>query len=200
VVCLRAAREAGEENATVSAIFLSPHNDDETLFGSFSILSERFPTVIVCLRSQLQLAWGVNSDTREAETHAACEILGAQYIQLSEPDENPNWRAVANSLRAIVESEPEIERIYVPAGGKGVPEQHAKVGELAAELFPEIPLARYLTYRGSAEKDRSGVEVVPKPWMIEFKLRALAVYISQHEIESGSRRHFMEDLREYVAP
>lgn len=179
---------------TLRALFLSPHHDDESLFGAFSLLQYK-PLVIVCLRSVKQAAYGVSAQRREAETRAAMQVLGCEWQQWSEPDVSPDPDALAAMMREADETHrPEI--VFAPAVEEGGHEQHSLIGTLAAEVF-NSRTQPYLTYRHYNMRTRSENEVPYAPEWVSLKLRALACYRSQIELES-TRPWFMDDtLREY---
>ena len=63
----------------MKSIFLAPHNDDEALFGSFTIIREK-PLVVIITDSWIQPnrgEKGCDAETRWNETKKAMEILGA---------------------------------------------------------------------------------------------------------------------------
>jgi len=77
-------------------VFFSPHNDDETLFGSF-IIQELQPIVAVVFRSVKQgllfpevTAEVRNEETRRALTELMGSIAGRQrFVNLGIPDDDP---------------------------------------------------------------------------------------------------------------
>src|SRR5262245_21395624 len=58
-------------------LFLAPHNDDETLFGAFTLQRER-PVVLILYDSYVQVNRGAawcDAETRREETRKAARIL-----------------------------------------------------------------------------------------------------------------------------
>src|SRR5438045_2467666 len=110
-------------------VFLSPHNDDEALFGAYTLLRSR-PLVIVCFRSNGDYG---PAAVREAETEAAMNVLGCQWRQWLHPDapRTPDWPKVEQSFFALGEP----RRVWAPAPEKDGHEQHNGIGELAARLW-----------------------------------------------------------------
>ena len=140
---MSAVSAAREERSASGAIFLSPHNDDETLFGAFTLLRER-PRVVTVLRSyiQEQRGTGVTYREREAETEAALDVLGiADWEQWQYPDSDPPWHAVRERLGSL-----EAERIYAPAVERGGHRHHNAIGRLADSLWPGR-VTFYTTYK-----------------------------------------------------
>ncbi len=185
-------------------LFLSPHNDDETLFGAFTIQREK-PLVIVVFSSFVQAARGnpVTSGQRHVETISALRELdpdgrSTELCSLGIPDSDA---FDASTLAArMVELLPDIERgeqVWAPAFENGGHDQHNLVAKAADLLWPG-KVTHYLTYTRTKGKSRSENEVPATGEMVRRKLRALACYESQIDIERlGCRPHFMRDLYEY---
>jgi LmbE family N-acetylglucosaminyl deacetylase len=165
VVAVSQTRDASPSGA----VFLSPHNDDETLFGSFTLLRER-PRVITVLRShvQEQRGTGVTYQEREAENAAALEVLGiAEWEQWTYPDDDPPWSEIRDRLASVP-----AERVYAPAIERRGHAHHNAIGELANAAWPG-KVIHYTTYT-TWGRTRRGDEV---PWEHEWvllKLRALS--------------------------
>lgn len=187
-------------------IFLAPHNDDETLFGSF-LIQQHQPRVVVCLRSIKQQH--VTFVERELETAAACRELGVGYEQWDYRDTYPDWERVGARMAALDEQE-NPQAVFAPAPAWGLNGHsyfnsditygalhHDFVGHLALEVFGPDRVVGYTTYT-RYEGRTLGVEVVPTGRQVEGKLRALACYRSQIE-DPGCRPHFLGGLHEYVA-
>ena len=180
-------------------LFLSPHNDDETLFGAFTIMRER-PQVCVVFDSFVQPLRGVSGcqcDIRRAETFAALRELvgtpGASFIGLSDAED-----CHPSALAKIVLSRfPGASHVWAPAFHPDGHAQHNAVALAADSAFPG-KVTHYLTYTRNGGKQRGGTEIPPSD--IARKLRALACYGSQLEMDPrlGCWPHFMRDLSEYV--
>jgi LmbE family N-acetylglucosaminyl deacetylase len=98
------------------AIFISPHNDDETLFGAFTIL-RTLPLVVVVFDSYAQEQRGnpVTWRQRRAETLAACEILGVRAIFLGFSDADPSITAGDVRARLLGALGAYNEAVFAPA-------------------------------------------------------------------------------------
>lgn len=166
-------------------VFLAPHNDDETLFGAFTILKYR-PRVIVCYPSVRD--YGA-PELRARETREACEILGASAV------EQWDGRSLGVKLRAL-EAERRPAVVWAPHPRASHPE-HRAVAELARDVFGDR-VRGYHTYDDGG-KVRAGVEVAHETEWIETKLRALLRYPSQLAHPRASA-FFAWDLTEYVEP
>lgn len=179
-------------------LFLAPHNDDETLFGSFTILREK-PTVITCLKSQVQQdRYGISAETREKETQEALRWLGEpDWKQLTTLDSD-RLRMEGKLLDdlAILDMVHEPECVWAPAYEENGHEQHNLVSRAADSIFG-FRVQPYLTYQRGSMRSR-GREVSFEPEWVWWKLLALACYRSQILLDN-TRAWFMDDtLREYV--
>ena len=179
-------------------LWLAPHNDDETLFGSFTILRER-PMVIICLKSQVQEdRGGPTADTREKETQSALWWLGQPtWKQLTTLD--TDYAVMADRLLDDFETLDYVhapERIWAPAFEAGGHDQHNLVAFAAAAVWG-MKVQPYLTYVRGSMRTR-GTQVPFEPSWVYSKMRALCCYRSQIELDA-TRPWFMDDtLREYV--
>ena len=186
---------ARDETSASGAIFLSPHNDDETLFGAFTLLRER-PRVVTVLRSyvQEQRGTGVTYQQREAETGAALDVLGiTDWEQWPYPDTDPPWDEVGGRLGSL-----EAERIYAPAVERGGHRHHNAIGRLAESLWPG-KVTFYTTYTAWGRTKRGRVVPWEHEWVL-LKLRALACYRSQIVVpETWTAPHFLDSQVEYYA-
>lgn len=183
----------------MTAIFLSPHNDDETLFGSVAIQRNR-PTVIVCFRATKGMA-----GTREAETVEALEHLlpaGFEWAQWHEfSDDRPAPQAaLERRVRECLEGASQVFAPAVePVGGNP---QHDQLGTAAREVAGElgIQLTTYTTYtngRGRSGFDRADhAKAEMSGDEIRRKLLALAEYRSQHGLWATAH-HFLADQNEW---
>ena len=148
-------------------LFLAPHNDDETLFGAYTILRHQ-PWVIVVLRSFVEASWidGPNYHTREKETRLALQTLGnngGAYEQWSYRDSNPPWNDIFDELLAY-EDDGEIEHVWAPAVQVGGHYHHNALGEIASVVFPTDRVTYYLTYTHAGGKSTDG-ELVDGTWV-----------------------------------
>ena len=178
-------------------LFLAPHNDDETLFGSFTLIRHR-PHVAICLRSKIQeLRGGPTHWRREDETNAALEELGVEtWEQLDVLDDRPDWDALRYELHRL-KDELAPERVWAPAIEDGGHDQHNGVGALALEVFVDADVIQFLTYVRGAGRTR-GLEVPFEPRWASLKMRALACYESQMELGSTLYWFIDDTLREFA--
>ena len=154
-------------------LYLAPHNDDESLWGSYTCLRHQ-PLVVVVLRSFVEATWpdGPGFAQRERETAAACAVLGCEYVQWTHEDSAPDWDAIRASM---AELQPELVRAPLPEPG-GHP-HHNAIGNLALDLWPETLF--YSTYTHKHGKTTTGELVMPEPGWEQMKRKAMDCYVSQ---------------------
>jgi LmbE family N-acetylglucosaminyl deacetylase len=202
----------------ITKVFISPHNDDETLFGAFTIMAHR-PLVIVVYDSYVQVARGdVNCDaaTRQEETKKAIgELLG--YSGCTEEESGPVFCGLRDDTvykpkeitDAILHALPvsgweTITDIWAPAEEKDGHDQH----NLVAQACNGLANHRYLTYTRTGGKSRGQqhplyagplrrAQYVPRTSeMIARKHRAMACYTSQIA-NASTQSWFTGDIEEY---
>jgi LmbE family N-acetylglucosaminyl deacetylase len=179
------------------SIFISPHNDDETLFGAFTLLREK-PLVVVVFDGYVQAQRGlpVTWKERRAETMAALIKLGCcGVVFLGLRDDHPVSEAVlCASLRLLVKEAGGT--IYAPAFESGGHPQH----NLVAAAVPDGPgVRRYLTYTTAGKSTSDKPVPVLNPDWIRLKLLALACYRSQFNTDPrmGCWPHFLRSQEEF---
>lgn len=176
-------------------LFVAPHNDDEVLFGCFTILREK-PTVLIVFDGHVQARRGasVTATQRRAESVMAMNILGVPAVRfLGLRDDDPT--VTVEQVRRRIEGMG-AEEIYAPAFEPNGHHQH----NLVASACNDLPVAkRYLTYTPAGKSTSAHeVPILDGAW-IALKLRALACYASQLDPRLGCRPHFLRDQREYYA-
>lgn len=179
----------------MQSVFLAPHNDDETLFGSFTILRHR-PLVLICLKARIQELRGTGGTAiqREHETSRALWWLGdPKWRQLQASDVDPDWDLVEHELRALPAS---VERVFAPAVEDNGHIQHNALGALAFEVFGHR-VEPYLTYRRGEGRSR-GREVPYEPLWPGQKMRAMSCYETQIQEASTAPWFLDHGLREYT--
>jgi LmbE family N-acetylglucosaminyl deacetylase len=175
-------------------LFISPHCDDECLFGSFTIQRER-PLVVIVLDGIIQGLRGaqVTARQRRQETVAALAELGDPPLRFCGfSDARPDWKEVEAALRDMARFE--LDTVYAPALEEGGHEQHNRISEICSLVFPKV--RHYMTYTSSGKS--GGIRVPATTEMIQRKFRALACYQSQIEMQN-CREHFMRGITEYYA-
>lgn len=168
---------------------LAPHNDDEALFATYTLLRHQ-PTVVVCLDGWRGRRWDVPVDVRAAETAAALAVLGCPpHIQLSLP---PDWGTLADALEIVLA---DAEHVWAPLPEEDGHSHHNRVGELAMQMFPGR-CTLYATYTMTGGKTTVGRLVPYEDGWPELKRAALSCYASQLA-RPGTRPHFERSLDEY---
>ena len=176
------------------SVFIAPHNDDESLFGAFTIQRER-PLVVIVTDSFMQAARGdlvdgqpVTADLRRDETLKACAVLGAPVSFLGVHDDLPAddfYLAVYRKLHDLLDF---AELVYAPALEHGN-KQHDAVHLAVNAMFMGVERRWYATYsnRNKSFSNRGAVQVDGDQVEREKKQRALDCYRSQLP---RSRHHF----------
>lgn len=180
----------------VTDLLLAPHNDDETLFCSWTIIEHR-PHVVICLKSQVQEdRYGILDTTREAETNRALWHLGCPSWEQSEIlDTDPRMKERLMEMFLKLDARHSPERVWRPAHEDGGHEQHNMVAEYAHLVFGKRSIP-YMTYvRGALSTRRN--EVPFKPGWVRAKLKAMSCYESQIELENTQPWFLDDTLREY---
>lgn len=175
-------------------LFIAPHNDDETLFGAFTILRER-PLVLIVTDSARQAGKGITAEERRQETVDALKILGAEPYFLGIPDELLDVHNLADFLDSFFAHRGPFEHVFAPMIEVNGNKDHNLIGDFLC--CRAVSTTRYLTYT-TAGKSRSEHPVpFEKDWPA-LKLRALACYRSQIA-EPSTRDHFLREQYEYYA-
>lgn len=171
------------EGLRVTSVLFSPHNDDETLFASFTILRHR-PRVVVCFKS-----CGDYGDPvlREAETRDAMSVIGGEPVE--------QW-AGGDLIAQMRELDARVHptTVFAPARLASHPE-HVAVSLAADEVFGER-VKHYQTYTEDG-KVTSGQRTAFEPEWVLAKLKALSRYQSQ-ATHPRACKFFTWDLNEYV--
>lgn len=175
----------------IMKLFISPHNDDEVLFGCFTILRER-PMVLIVTDSARQAAKGITAAQRHTETRAAMDILGNIDVRfLRIPDNALEETELRDRLNSFVRRYGPFEHVFAPA-----PEPDGNVDHnLIGNLEWDIPTTRYLTYTKAGKSRSSKLVYFEKDWPA-IKALALTCYVSQLR-EPSTQDHFLRDQYEY---
>lgn len=159
------------------SLFLAPHQDDETLFGAYTIMREK-PLVIVCTDSYTQEERGdeITNKERIAETKKAMKLVGVDVEFLHIPDNNCSSEKLVTGLDKYY-----ADTIYAPAVEDGGNPTHNLVGSIASLMF--LNVKHYMTY-GSANytKTKGNKLIIPTQKEMNLKAKMLACYPSQMKI------------------
>lgn len=170
-------------------LLVSPHADDETLFAAYVQLAVQ-PQVVVCLQGRRARHLPRN-DVREAESRAACAVLGTDVSFIASPCDPPDWPLVEAELELL-----EPDRVFAPLPEPGGHRQHNQIGNLAWSLWPDRTTF-YATYR-DLEKSATGTPHAVEDGWFAKKALALSCYRSQHS-KPDTAFHFHRDQTEYLS-
>lgn len=174
-------------------LFLSPHNDDEALFGAY-IIQKWQPLVLIVTDSYIQPERGeknCDKDTRIAETTEAMRILGAQVEFLHIPDKNLTEEALIAALKSYRQA----GLVFAPAIEGGNP-MHDLVGRVADVVYAEVK--HYATYTKTRHFPAGPERVEATEEMKTKKLRILECYRSQKGLWSTAQYFTTEHKDEFL--
>lgn len=171
-------------------LFISPHNDDETLFGAYTLMRHK-PDVVVCLWGMTQP--GITGTERLRETERALKILGIEnFSQWGISDARPEWETIVCDLRQLGPR----ELVFAPAVELGGHDHHNMLGDIADRVFGPDCVTHYATYVRESARTRTDNEVPYEPTWPARKLRAMACYTSQINLDN-TRPWFSDWDREW---
>jgi len=158
-------------------IFLSVHNDDESLFGAYTLL-RRKPLVVIVTTSHIQPnrgEIGCDAYTRNKETINAMDIAECPIVFLGIKDTELTEEILRKRLKGF-----NPETIYIPAYHENGNEQHNLVNKVALELFGRKKCEQYCSYvKGDFNIVKGSWEVKPIHNEMEIKNKMLDCYKSQ---------------------
>lgn len=161
----------------MNKIFLAPHNDDEALFGAYTILREK-PLVVICTDSYIEFERGdgITKEERIEETKRAMDIMGVKVEFLHIPDNQITEDILEKRLKDY-----KVDTVYAPAIEEGGNPTHNLVGKVAKKLFETI---HYTTYTKENTKTKGKIMLYPTPEERDKKKKALNCYPSQLKIST----------------
>lgn len=170
----------------MNALFISPHSDDATLFGAYTLMREK-PLVLTVTDSYIQQNRGENitPNQRRIEDIEAMKVLNCSIIFGGIRDDIVDAWAVEELFYNFQN----FEKIYAPA--PIVPNgniHHNLIGETAIKIFGE-KVVQYMTYSTEQLYMPGSFEVKPTKKEVELKERALACYVSQITLPA-TKPHF----------
>lgn len=159
-------------------LFIAPHNDDEALFGSYTLIREK-PLVVVVTDGFIQAKRGddVTWDERRAETLEAMRMAGCPVLFGGIPDDVVN----SGLIRSLLGSLFNFSRVYAPAlqGGNA---HHDMVSVVAREMFHDV--IQYTTYTKDELWTTGNKEIIPSVEEAVLKDQMLNCYQSQINLPS----------------
>ena len=174
-----------------SKLFIAPHNDDEVLFGAYTIMREK-PLVLIVTDSYIQQERGDKATTEQriAETKEAMKLLGVEVEFLHIPDKSFTEDKLIEKLVNY-----EAETVYAPAVEKGGNWIHNAVGKVVSSMFWNVK--RYNTYVSGNDKTQGNILIIPTREEKELKRKALACYKSQLSIPTCANFFKHKEILEY---
>jgi LmbE family N-acetylglucosaminyl deacetylase len=170
------------------SMFISTHNDDETLFGAYTIMREK-PLVVIVTDSYKQELRGhaISKEERIEETKKAMKILGADVIFLHCPDHQLNEH-VLDQFKNLP-----IQKVYSPHPEEYGNPDHNFVGNLCRQIWQneDTELVEYSTYT-SQRTCPDGVPIIPTEEEQKLKMKALDCYKSQLGM---SNKYYFDEMR-----
>lgn len=168
----------------VDVYAICPHNDDEALFLSFTLMREK-PIVVIVTDSYIQPGRGdvgCEAEIRRQETIDAMALIGCPVVFLGIKD----TELTEENLRARLQPFNPF-KVYIPAlqGGNA---QHDLVSQVCSGLWGE-KCEHYCTYSKTELYTTGAIEIKPTPAEIEMKNKMLDCYKSQLALPS-TRPHF----------
>jgi len=166
-------------------IFLSTHNDDESLFGAYTCMRVK-PLVVLITDSFIQPERGdvgCDAHTRRQETIEAMKIAGCPVLFLGIKDTELTEELLRERLKGFNPA-----RVYAPAIHEGGNVHHNIVGKVALEMFGDR-CERYTTYNSTELYIEGNFEVKPTLEEMDMKIKMLDCYKSQLALDS-TRPHF----------
>lgn len=168
------------------AIAFFPHNDDEALFMSYTIMREK-PLVCIVTDAHIQTnrgEKGCDAETRWNETKRAMEVLGVPVIRLGVKDYELDYHVFGTFLQKSMSG---FDTVYAPAIQEGNP-HHDLISRACQAVFGD-KCKLYSTYAKGEWFTKGDIEVVPTEEEYELKKKALACYTSQINLPS-TKPHF----------
>lgn len=163
-----------------NTIFLSPHQDDETLYGAVTLMREK-PLVIICTSSHIQPDrgdMGCTDEIRRQETINAMALIGCPVVFLGIKDKELTYENLYERLKGF-----SSDRVYAPAiqGGN---RHHDIVSQVAVDIFGTERCKLYTTYNSDELHTTGFFEIKPTAEEFLLKNKMLDCYKSQLALSS----------------
>ncbi len=180
-------------------VFISPHNDDEALFGAFTIMRYREDVEVAFVYdSYVQVNRGhiyCSTANRRAESLEALAAMGVseqrvKFLGLRD-DADVNINEISGLIRQFSGAQ-----LWFPAYEDGGNKHHNAVSMAVRHSLASPSKTAYLTYTDRGKSIGENL-VVPSKWSdVAVKLIALSCYHTQIEI-ADCRPHFLRGQEEY---
>lgn len=171
-------------------LFLSPHSDDETLFGSYTLLRHN-PEVIICLRGTTQT--GISYERRATEANCASWWLGIDTPTHWPCDDGKvDWDEVRSRMKLLAPR----DQVFAPMVELGGHHEHNMIGGMADEVFGWENVTHYATYVRGHGRSQTETQVSYEPDWPAKKFKAMACYVTQINLDN-TRPWFSDWDREW---
>lgn len=153
-------------------LFIACHNDDEALFGAYTLMRQKPLVVVVTDGIIHQQRFGIDPSIRRQESRNACKIAGCRVQFLGIPDNDVNKADLRFAL-----SKYKPYKVYAPAidGGNAT---HDLVSDVAWQLWGK-KCVFYTTYSKTAFRIKGDTEIIPTREELDKKIEMLKCYKSQ---------------------
>jgi glycosyltransferase involved in cell wall biosynthesis/LmbE family N-acetylglucosaminyl deacetylase len=171
-------RSSVEQNT--DTIFLAPHNDDESLFGAYTLMRHK-PLVVVVTDSYIQSQRGdkgCSAEERRQETIEAMKVVGCPVVFLGIKDTELTEEILRERLKGFNPG-----TIYIPAlqGGN---RHHDLINKVALDMFGKNRCEQYCTYTKREFWTTGSWELTPTEQERELKNEMLDCYKSQLKLKT----------------
>lgn len=169
----------------MNAIFISPHNDDEALFGAYTLMRSNKIPVLVVTDSYIQKERGdgIGWWQRREETSWAMKMVGSPVIFGGIADTEINEQNLSELLRKLRG----FDFAYIPAV-QGGNRHHDLIGSVAPRFFKNH--FKYTTYTPTELWTTGDIEIVPTKEEMALKNKMLDSYQTQIQLRATAP-HFL---------
>lgn len=129
---------------SIKKIFIAPHNDDEALFGCYTIMREK-PLVVIVSDSYIQQEHyaHITPWLRRIESQKAMQSIGINAQFLGIPDNAVNDDIIRAQFKKLKAENPDLKIVFAPLVERGNI-LHDICGRIANEVFDNV--LHYSTY------------------------------------------------------
>ena len=168
-------------------IFLAPHSDDETLFGSF-IIQRAKPLIVVCTDgTSHERKFGIPIEQRRNESREAAKIMGVDIEFLGIAEEDLTFTTLVHAIAEKIHVLNAV--VFAPTKTGGNPHH---------DIVSDCGNIWYGNYSKDSLVPSGQVAIIPTEEEKRIKEQALSVYTSQLRINP---HHFaaVKGVPEYLS-
>lgn len=162
----------------MSTLFIAPHSDDESLFGSYIIQRTDADVLIVTDGSQHHRKFGVLTGTRREESKSACKILKAPVSFLGFSDEYGHL-TLTRLVQALSDYRDQYGLVFAPVTIKGAHETHNLVSEAVEQVWGHNAMYYGIYEQGGLKPLKGEMTLVGTDAEKQIKQDAMNCYRSQ---------------------